>query len=381
MAQELPNLKIILPHGEALRELISQSFITSNDLRTLLRKKGIFINRNNKELSVPLLMTCLLSPEEFDFLREKQITKEDTLKTHTFTLDWKSENSKPLIQYLPSKFSLNELIQTTYKKNYEIQGNPQFSPVEGNPDFIKVDYELLRNDRTKDWANNKSRHKGSITIERTKDKLKLILTNNHTATETTDIGNKAIKRISNHLKYSNFVNDKTELKEIGFSDFTNENRIQFFYSFTADNITDDFICLGITDLNISPDNKAGNLPADISKLLDKVNDLSLKAVKNQELREHIFVTEKSLHSFLHFLKMEIKYSFSLNYADGNCSIVIGFPEFQKKKNMNSGFQIHINTPTLKNDFKHVSKSRVTKDLNRIFESYKLKQYEKFKKLD
>ena len=54
MAVEENQIKDILPTGDQLRAMISQSFLTGKNLRDLLQSKGVFIDENDKNKSVPL---------------------------------------------------------------------------------------------------------------------------------------------------------------------------------------------------------------------------------------------------------------------------------------------------------------------------------------
>jgi hypothetical protein len=376
MAQEIPKLDTILPYGETLRELISQSYISAADLKTLLAQKGIFVNQNQKNQIVPILMTCLLSPAEFDFLRDKQIKKEDTPKYNTYTLDWNSSTSKTLLQCLPSKYSLNEIDKTTYKKNYTIGGNPQFIVVNNNPNSIRLEYELTRNDKSKDWTNSTSKHKASIFIElKSTPKAKLKFTNTHTALETKEIGLKTINYLKKHFKDSNFVNKDVELNKIAFNSFVNEKRVSFFFSFTSDTISDSLKFKEITNVDVSPDNSRGSLPSDIHSFLDRINNLSLKG---KELQEHLFIKEKKYHPYLSFSIMEIKYEFDFHYVKGSCTVEFSFPEFHRKADKASDFQVNINSVVLDKKYNHIPKSKVINDLNKNFEDYKLEQFDNFK---
>ena len=49
--QNVPdNIDLLLPSGEALRGFMEQSFISPTDLKRTLRGRGIFLNRNEKEI-------------------------------------------------------------------------------------------------------------------------------------------------------------------------------------------------------------------------------------------------------------------------------------------------------------------------------------------
>jgi hypothetical protein len=53
--------------------------------------KGVFVNSSDEDSTFPILTTSLLSPNEFEFLKERLQAKEDREKTITRTLDWESK--------------------------------------------------------------------------------------------------------------------------------------------------------------------------------------------------------------------------------------------------------------------------------------------------
>ena len=129
MGVEKDQIKEILPIGDQLRAMISQSFLTGKHLRDLLSSKGVFIDENDKNKSVPLLMNTILSPKEFLKLVESQKTKEEKFKVNTLTLPCKTD--KPLLDIIPPNFSINKIIKDNivYKPNYKVKANPQFTYV------------------------------------------------------------------------------------------------------------------------------------------------------------------------------------------------------------------------------------------------------------
>lgn len=62
---------IILPSGDNLKTLLSQSKITKADIKSILRQRGVFCSSDEKSNTVPLLMKSLISPLEFNELVEK----------------------------------------------------------------------------------------------------------------------------------------------------------------------------------------------------------------------------------------------------------------------------------------------------------------------
>ena len=76
MSDEMQNVETILPFGNTLKPLVASSkVLTPSDLKNTLAQKGIFVSSYNKDETLPLLLTSLLSPQEFEELKEKQKNK------------------------------------------------------------------------------------------------------------------------------------------------------------------------------------------------------------------------------------------------------------------------------------------------------------------
>src|SRR6266545_2351863 len=105
MQTQPDNIDVILPYGEALRPFLEQPFITKADLKDTLRSRGVFVGRYEKCDTIPILVSCLISPREFDCLRERQTSREDNPKRNSRFLIWHSQ--KALIQCIPETLNLN----------------------------------------------------------------------------------------------------------------------------------------------------------------------------------------------------------------------------------------------------------------------------------
>lgn len=121
------NIEQFLPYGEMLRVLLEQSFISLGDLKELLRNRGLFSYENEKKDTIPLLLPTVLTPNEFDFLRENQSTREDNPKVNTQVIEWQSENS--LIESISEKFDVHSILDLEFA-NYQVIGKPQFVQID-----------------------------------------------------------------------------------------------------------------------------------------------------------------------------------------------------------------------------------------------------------
>jgi hypothetical protein len=328
----------------------------------------VFVNNSDEDSTFPILVTSLLSPNEFEFLREKLQAKEDREKIITRTMDW--ESTKTLIAAIPDNFDIQEIIKTTFPK-YKVIGNPNFRMVGNNHNKIILDFKCETINYSKAWYRGKNEFKGQITFEKVvakdnKVQLQII----HTSPETTEIAEKISKHIEKHFKENNYINPKNEIQKILFKDFTNEERIKFFLSMTESNVVFDFT--KATFLDIGHDQNE-SLPSEINWLeLAKVRDLN---INGEVLHELPFLKDKGLHKFMVLAEMEAIYGFSLPSAEGSCRIRFGFNHYFKKLIRNIELVIDIVNIYPKDQYKNVPLASIRNNLLKEFEKLKTEKYD------
>ena len=362
------NINRFLPYGESLRAILEYPSIKDTERKQLLRMKGVFVNNSDEDSTFPILTTSLLSPVEFDFLKEKLQAKEDREKTITRTLGW--ESNKTLIAAIPDNLNIQEIIKTNYPK-YKVVGNPNFKMVDNNPNRIALDFKCETANYRKPWYRGKSEFRGQVTFEKVTTKgNKVQLQIIHTSPETIEISEKVAKHLEKHFKENNYMNPQKEIQRILFKDFTNEERIEFFLSMTESNDVFDFT--KATFLDIGPDPNE-NLPEGINWLeLAKVRELSI----NGEVLHNIhFIKDKTLHKFMELCEMEIIYNFSIPSAEGNCRIRFGFSNYFKKRIGNIEFVADINKINPKDEYTNVPQASIRNQLLKEFEKFKTDKYD------
>lgn len=363
------NINRFLPFGESLRAILQHTSIKDRERRQLLRMKGVFVNNSDEESTFPILLTSLLSPSEFEFLKDRLQAKEDRDKTITRTLEW--ETSKTLISAIPDNFNVQEIIKTTFPK-YKVIGNPNFKMIDKNPNKISLDFKCETNNYSKPWFRGKNEFKGSVTLEKvtTKDN-KVQLQIIHTSPETTEIAEKVSKSLEKHFKANNYMNPKKEIQRILYRDFSNEERIQFLLSMTEGN--DVFIYTKATFLDIGPD-PSQTLHSDIRWLeLAKVRELNINGEKLHELP---FLKDKNLHKYMELSEIEVIYDFQLPSVEGNCIIRFGFSGYNFKKRIGSiEFEVDISKIYPKEEYNTVPIPSIRTQLFKEFEKFKTEKYE------
>lgn len=364
------NINKFLPFGESLRNILQHPSIKKPDLKKLLRQKGIFVENIEDETTFPLLTTSLLSPFEFEFLKEKLQTREDREKTITRSLDWESDQT--LITAIPDNFNVQEVIKTVYPR-YKIVGTPNFKMVENNPNRISLDFKCETENYSKEWFRAKNEFKGQVTLEKINTGNKVQLQIIHTSPETTEISNKVVKHLERHFKTNNYMNPATVIHKIQYNNFSNEERIRFMLSFTEGNDVFEFEKGSYLDIGPDPNE---NLPDDIDWLqLAKVNELS---INGEGLHNIHFIKNQSLHKYMELCEMELIYNFSTPSAEGNCRIRFGFPNYFYKRITSIEFEVDIIKINLKDDYSSVPINSVRSALLKEFEKFKSQKYDWFK---
>jgi len=354
----------ILPYGEMLRGFLEQPFVSKADLKELLRRRGVFICGSEKNHTIPILMTTLLSPDEFDWLLECQQTREDNIKIITQTIPWSSDKS--IIETLPDNFQLSAICEDTFA-NYNVVGSPNFTVIDGNHNHLKIEFDVERTDMTKNWSTTKNKFAGFVELEQDVKSKKLKIVIGHTASETKSVGSKATTALINHFKTAGVVKSTDQVKKILFSSFSNDNRIKFLMDITQDSASQSLAFEDILDIEVSPDQHA-ILPEGIKWMQERIEDLR---INGKAIHKTFFVQEHQYHKYLHLHNIEAQYQFSFGVYKGICIVGLGFPEYSKGKNLDSELEINVKSITIMNHTKGLIKSDIKKEILKEIETIKM----------
>jgi len=332
MQKGYEHIDKMLPYGELIRGFANQSEISDGDLKNALRERGIFFSETEREKMTPCLTTLLLSPKEFDNLREQQNTREDNPKKSSSRLNWTT--NKNLIEAIPAFIDVSQILPTEYI-NYKIVGQPAFVPVDNNPNKILLEYIVERNDLNKSWYEAKNTFKGNLLLEKTSDnEVSIIKT--YTSQETDFVGSKFETHLLRHFKLHDLVSQDTELHKIKFLDFSNEERIVFFWRLTSHMDSTFFKFIDIVDIEMKPD-ETMILPEKI----EWMNNKDELAIRGKDIHNStFFIKEKEYHKYLKFWSIEAKFKFEFLNVKGKCNVYFGFPKFTSKGD-NAEFEINI----------------------------------------
>lgn len=302
--------------GDRLRVLLNSNHISYGEINILLRRKGIFIDSSDKAVIVPLLSSCLLTPDEFSHLISLSYTRESLEKYKTDKLTLNS--------------SYSDWRQSVMDNFGEIVGGLSLDPshtfvknptIISKKDQLEIQYTILKEDYSKDWIGREMQFSGGIVISKRDGELILELEKTHTSKETDRINHVFAKSLTSHLKKHNIVQEELP-QSIRFEHFTNEERIRFFIHLTgASSLMLKFDEL--SDVEIVRDEAAGALPDDpsIKWMEGKVKTIRINGEKLDTLG---LITNTRFHRFCLLVRMSATYKFQVGAAKGKCSVTFFF---------------------------------------------------------
>lgn len=359
-----------LPYGNELKNLLKQPQITEAYIASTLKKKGIFYGKREKSDTIPVLCSTLLSPQEFQEIREHQQTKESNYKKKSTLIKWKS--SSDLMSVMP-EIDTNQVCQTEYY-NYEICGQPTFFPQNGDTNSLEFAYEIVRYDLDETcYSNTKKVFPANIRIEKRDNFLDIKVTSNFTSKETEDVNAKIVAHVKQALMSGGHIEESEE--KLTFDSFNNEERISFFWSLTG-SINSDFLKFKkITDIDIKPDDSV-EIPKNIN--IDwMAKKISRMHISGEEIHQTLFITDKKCHPYLIIWNMQAGFDFSNHSAEGSCRVTFEFTNYSRSNNKKSEFSISVDSINLQKKYKHINQVALKKEILEILDVMKIDKFKNF----
>jgi 1,2-phenylacetyl-CoA epoxidase PaaB subunit len=358
---------LLLPFGETLRPLISASSLECTDLKDVLQRRGIFVKKSDKRNIVPVLTSILLSPREFDFLRNKQDFKENRIKTSDAKATWNVQ-TKTVVQAIP------EDIEKFAKKleddsSYKLINCVLHRDTEGNEVVIKCNIE--RTDWKKDVLSYKTYHDCKLSI--TKKDNAVFYSAETTVPETKKFISKFQDAIHSYFQKQEVVSNDIPMQRILTDKFRDNKEIfNFLDIFTKQN-SNILSFQKIVDIHAGIDHNIPNFPENFKWLKD-VDKINLHGKLNTT-----DIMDLSKKGILVFGEIEAEFKFDstkVNKAKGMCTIKYGFPKFYEKRK-SVEFEAKIGDLNLHIDFSDISKNRVEVFLLKEFQKDKHQIFDKF----
>jgi len=326
----------ILPYGNELRDLLSRSNITAFEMNKLLRSKGVYLSNPSKENILPILSSILLSPSEFDFLKDKQKTREDSGKRRS-DLPIKCMDSiknENLITILPPSLNLDEIAQNSLSSYKFHNVNLNFEMINDNPNKIKASFTITKFENNKIWFENKNEFDGYVIFELNQDKLEFKSSSIHTSLDTESIIDSIKKEVLKTLKSKQFIANDTKEEKILFDNFLkNHMSIPFFLKFTTTGLKE-LVFENIISMELEL-NREETLPknSDIKWMENKIQKFKLDG---KEIQEVDLINSNKNYKYLHCWGIVAEYSFESKEGVGRCKVNFSF---QKKGKCE--FELHI----------------------------------------
>ena len=332
MKDKPKDIQYVLPYGESIRGFANQQFIPKTEVTKLLRERGIFVFNNDKSYTVPILQRLLLSPREFDLLRDAYNSREDNFKTISREIVWTDSVTLSELNNLP--IDLDNFIRTQLP-TCKLLSPIRFSMVEDNPNHIAADFKISRQDINKSWYEQTNIFQGSIEFTNENGSGRVII--KHTAPETKKIAEEVQKIKVAQFKENNIMLPSSKPKEILFSEFSNKERFNFFYDLTITMKNNDiFTCKDIIDISIKPDDSIEILP----KGIDWMQQMKKLLISGNGLGQTFFMKDTTYHESLILWNVVALFEYDYHGVKGTVTANFGFSDYTDK-GRTSEFEISV----------------------------------------
>jgi hypothetical protein len=365
------NDNFLLPTGDYLRQLIGQSTVKASDLKQLARQRGIFSIADDKKIIGPFLIKTGISPYEFVELKEQNVSKEESPKYKTRSIEWLTE--KPLIEALPDFIDFESILDRQFE-TCELVSEPTFIAQAGNPNYVSMEFEISRKDLTRNWGENTTNHKGRVELKRVSGSSQVLISLTHTANETKDFANKIVEKALEHFKASGDISTTSVILSIRFGDFSNQNRIKFLNELSQKCGNGKLTFSDTKDIRVSPADLSGAAPNELIWMKDRIDELKLKG---KDLHSTFFINDTSFHQYIQLFGITCEYKFSCSGFAGECRILFDFSEADANA---AGSELTLNIAMIKLDINDsgASKDTAKKELLESIEEMKIELYQKYR---
>ena len=230
-----------------------------------------------------------------------------------------------------------------------MQSPIRFVNVDNNPNHIKTDFTIQRNDINKAWYEQTNVFSATVEFINENGRGRVII--KHTAPETKELAEQIVNVKISQFKDNNIMPKKNKPKMILFSEFDNSDRFAFFYRLTTkmqdNNI---IICKDIKDISIKPDDACDVLPEGI----DWMKKMKRIVISGDSLSQTYFMKEPQFHSSLVLWSIDALFYYSFKGEKGTFTASMGFSDYLEK---GYGSEFEIVLSSLSNE-KHIdSKER------------------------
>lgn len=155
-----------LPFSADLQPLLEQTYITTSILRDLLRRRGTFINSQDKNELISFLKLSFLCPDEFEYLMSLAIDREEKKKVRNDYDELSADREITLESALPSleDLRIRDLLANRLP-NCSLIGSPTLERV--NSKHYRIQFGLRRRNLHSNWLKSEQEFTAEIHVKRT----------------------------------------------------------------------------------------------------------------------------------------------------------------------------------------------------------------------
>lgn len=350
------DLDRILPFGEMIKPVITSTILSDTDIKAFLIRKGIYVGDKDKQGTVPLMSTLLLSPNELNDLKFLLKRKEDRIKSVPRSCQLNDINT--------STNTLNRVITPilnqyqagrTISKHSSLIEQPT---IKVTNDEVYIGFKVEKQNTTKDLLTGKQQNECGISLKISNGMITSRI--DYTSRETYAHAIDFFKKLEAKLIEEEVVsNDFFSLK---FSTFDNIGRINFFLRFLDIKGDLTFKKGKLEHITIKPDSTIEDkLPFDIESLKNKVKELSISGSELDSV--HYFNDEYK--KVLLMQRVKIKYEYNLGIETGRCIVDLDFKNAFNNSDIQAELQFNLEIQKNKNT-RGRSLEKLQKDLTKKF---------------
>lgn len=356
-----------IPYGEALRGFVNQKFITPPVLQSILKERGIFVLNADKDYMVPIVQTLLLSPTEFDKIRDAFARKEDNEKKISREISFSSNAT--LYQSDIMQMNVEDFLKRQLP-TCKIKQAIRFVQTDNNPNHLTAKFTIIRNDINKCWYEQTNEFSGSVEIINENGKGAIRIT--HTSPETKDLAEYIVKNQIRQYKDKGLLKEDVNPQKILFSTFTNTTRFAFFFRLTTKIENNGiFTFVDIKDISIKPQDECV-LPAEILWM----ENIQRLIISGKSLNEKAFMKEEKFYCNLELWSIEATFKYDYKGQKGYVCICFGFPDYNSKGG-NAEFEVNIKSLVPEKSLSAKQKRDLKSKLLSVMDNQKLTVYSNF----
>ncbi|GAB3638043.1 hypothetical protein GCM10027422_36330 [Hymenobacter arcticus] len=338
------NINTMLPFGDRIRQLLVQSYIYKQDLQVLLNKRGVFIEKQaTKAELVPLLSKMLISPTEFDYLRRKQVAKENAEKIsyRHLIVDEKFSNSDllPILESALGESVIREIILKDHP-NCHLSGSPTFE-LDQTGD-IQINFQITRNNLSKDWATGSTTFDGQVVIKSTQQKsdaYQCRVDMISTSSETKNISKQIIEQFIKKIKELGMLPKEAEVKKLLANSLVNRSNFLFKFISELEKLSKVVFFKELLSFETKIANHSEeSISADVESLKNKVNN---SFFSGHALESISYISNPKYRQIFNCYLMTCIFKVNSSVFEGEIQVEFGFPDLKSKSEEKSEFELKI----------------------------------------